>query len=55
MIASRRDDPGSPAIDSEERMPDADLTKRIFKAVDDGFDDEVAFTADLTRVPSLRR
>ena len=35
-------------------MPDADLTKRILKAVDDGFDDEVAFTADLTRVPSLR-
>ena len=35
-------------------MPDADLTKRILKAVDDGFDDQVAFTADLTRMPSLR-
>jgi acetylornithine deacetylase len=35
-------------------MPDADLTKRILKAVVDRFDDEVAFTAELTRVPSLR-
>ena len=35
-------------------MPDSDLTKRILKAVDDHFDDEVAFTAELTRVPSLR-
>jgi len=52
MIGSRR--PPS-ATDSEDPMPDADLTKRILKAVDDGFDDEVAFTAELTRVPSLRR
>ncbi len=35
-------------------MPGADLTKRILKVVDDGFDDEVAFTAQLTRVPLLR-
>jgi acetylornithine deacetylase len=35
-------------------MLDSDLTKRILKAVDDRFDDEVAFTAELTRVPSLR-
>src|SRR5882672_11449933 len=52
MIVSCRD--GPTARDSEDTMPDADLTKRILKAVDDGFDDEVAFTADLTRVPSLR-
>jgi len=35
-------------------MPDGNLTRRIQKAVDDGFDDQVAFTAELTRVPSLR-
>ncbi len=35
-------------------MPDADLTRRILGAVDDGFDDQVAFTAELTRQPSLR-
>jgi acetylornithine deacetylase len=33
---------------------DADLTKRVLKAVDDGFDDQVAFLADLRRLPSLR-
>jgi acetylornithine deacetylase len=35
-------------------MADADLARRILKAVDDGFDDQVAFLADLTRLPSLR-
>jgi len=31
-----------------------DLRNRIFRAVDDGFDDQVRFLADLTRLPSLR-
>jgi acetylornithine deacetylase len=35
-------------------MADADLTKRVLKAVDDGFDQQLAFLADLTRLPSLR-
>ena len=35
-------------------MADADLQRRILKAVDDGFDQQVAFLADLTRLPSLR-
>ena len=35
-------------------MADADVQRRILKAVDDGFDDQVAFLADLTRLPSLR-
>jgi acetylornithine deacetylase len=34
-------------------MADADLARRILKAVDDGFDAQVAFLADLTRLPSL--
>jgi acetylornithine deacetylase len=35
-------------------MTDGALKRKIMKAVDDGFDDQVAFTADLTRLPSLR-
>ena len=35
-------------------MPDADLTQEILNAVDDGFDDQLAFTAALTSFPSLR-
>ncbi|MFO1199224.1 MAG: ArgE/DapE family deacylase [Burkholderiaceae bacterium] len=31
-----------------------DLTPKILRAVDDGFDAQVAFTAELTRIPSLR-
>ena len=33
---------------------DADLRKRIVQAVTDGFDDQVAFTQELVRMPSLR-
>lgn len=35
-------------------MPDGDLTRRILKSVEDGFDDQVKFTAELTAMPSLR-
>ena len=35
-------------------MPDADVSRRILKAVDDLFDAQVEFLADLTRYPSLR-
>jgi acetylornithine deacetylase len=35
-------------------MPDADLTQKILKSVNDNFDEQVAFTAELTRHPSLR-
>jgi acetylornithine deacetylase len=35
-------------------MADADLTRRILKAVDDAFDEETDFLAELTRIPSLR-
>ncbi|HEY7689420.1 MAG TPA: M20/M25/M40 family metallo-hydrolase, partial [Dongiaceae bacterium] len=35
-------------------MPESALTKKIAKAVDDGFDEQIKFTADLTRLPSLR-
>src|ERR1700759_4276463 len=38
----------------EPDMADADLTQRILKAVDDGFDEQTAFLADLTRLASLR-
>jgi acetylornithine deacetylase len=38
----------------ERTMADADLTRRILKAVDDGFDQQLSFLADLTRLPSLR-
>lgn len=35
-------------------MPDAELTQQIKDAVDKGFDEQIAFTLDLTRFPSLR-
>jgi acetylornithine deacetylase len=35
-------------------MSDAEIARRILKAVDAGFDDQIAFTAELTRLPSLR-
>ena len=35
-------------------MPNTEATKKITKAVDDGFDAQLKFTADLTRLPSLR-
>ncbi len=35
-------------------MPDRSLTERLLKSVDDGFDEQIAFTAELTRMPSLR-
>lgn len=35
-------------------MSDAALTQEILNAVDDGFDDQLAFTTELTRFPSLR-
>ncbi|MGH6931117.1 MAG: ArgE/DapE family deacylase [Dongiaceae bacterium] len=35
-------------------MPDAGLTQKILKAVDDNFDEQVSFTAELTRHPTLR-
>jgi acetylornithine deacetylase len=35
-------------------MLDADLTTRIMKAVDEGFDDQVAFTQELVKFPSVR-
>ncbi len=35
-------------------MTDPALHTRILKAVDDAFDEQVAFLADLTRHPSLR-
>ncbi len=37
-------------------MPDADLTKRILRAADDGFDDEVALSirpSPATIIPSI--
>jgi acetylornithine deacetylase len=33
---------------------DADLRKRIIQSVADGFDDQIAFTQELVRMPSLR-
>ncbi|HEY9040397.1 MAG TPA: ArgE/DapE family deacylase [Roseovarius sp.] len=33
---------------------DADLRKNIIQAVSDGFEDQIAFTQDLVRMPSLR-
>src|SRR5262245_47264137 len=44
----------SPPCLRVEPMPEAALTKKIAKAVDDGFDEQIKFTADLTRLPSLR-
>jgi len=35
-------------------MPNTDVTRKITKAVDDGFDAQLKFTADLTRLASLR-
>ena len=35
-------------------MLDPALAPRLLKAVDDGFDEQVKFLADLTRIPSLR-
>jgi acetylornithine deacetylase len=35
-------------------MADSDVARRTLKAVEDGFDDQIRFTADLTRQPSLR-
>lgn len=35
-------------------MPTADAARRILEAVEDGFDDQLRFTVDLTRQPSLR-
>jgi acetylornithine deacetylase len=35
-------------------MLDSDTAKTIMKAVDDGFDDQIALTADLVRFPSVR-
>ena len=35
-------------------MTNADIARRILKAVEDGFNDQIRFTADLTRQPSLR-
>jgi len=35
-------------------MSNAGVARRILKAVDEGFDDQIAFTAELTRLPSLR-
>ena len=35
-------------------MLNSDQTKKITRAVDDGFDAQLKFTADLTRLPSLR-
>jgi len=54
MIVSCRDGPTAAARDSEDTMPRCRLDQAHSKGRDDGFDDEVAFTADLTRVPSLR-
>ena len=31
-----------------------DLRNKLMRAVDDGFDDQVRFLSDLTRLPSLR-
>lgn len=33
---------------------DADLSKRIVQAVEDGFDEQIAFTQELVQIPSLR-
>lgn len=35
-------------------MPDATTAAKILKAVEDGFAEQIRFTADLTRLPSLR-
>lgn len=35
-------------------MPDSELTRKILDAVEAGFDEQIAFTAELTRLPSLR-
>src|SRR5258708_6611855 len=35
-------------------MLDTDLTTRIMKAVDNGFDEQVALTAELVKFPSVR-
>ncbi len=35
-------------------MPSAEFTKKILKAVDEGFDQQIEFTTDLTRIPSMR-
>ncbi|HJP23223.1 MAG TPA: ArgE/DapE family deacylase [Alphaproteobacteria bacterium] len=35
-------------------MPSSDLTKQIMNSVDEAFDDQVAFTAELVTYPSLR-
>jgi len=35
-------------------MADAAIVQKLLEAVDDGFEDQVRFTADLTRLPSLR-
>src|SRR5436309_2787687 len=35
-------------------MLDADLTNTLMKAVDDGFDEQVALTAELIKFPSVR-
>ncbi len=35
-------------------MPSSDLASKIMNAVDEGFDDQVAFTAELVKYPSLR-
>ena len=35
-------------------MPDAELSRRILAAVDEGFEAQLHFTEDLTRLPSLR-
>ena len=35
-------------------MADAEIARKILQAVDDGFADQIDFTAELTRLPSLR-
>lgn len=35
-------------------MLDTEVTSAILKSVDDGFDEQLAFTQDLVRLPSLR-
>ena len=35
-------------------MPDTELTTKIMKAVDDGLQEQIDYTAELVRLPSLR-